>query len=276
LSINKRAFLFSLLFILLSSSFLKAQADFTLLTWNIQDFGKTKDSLEISGIAKIIHTYDIIAIQEVVSGYGGSQAVARLVDQLNRTGNTWDYAISDPTKSPKYKTERYAYIWRRTKVKLLAKPWLENSVQKLVFREPFIARFQVGNRKVLIMNYHARKHDDQPEQEIKHFKSLYNRKYRNERVIIAGDFNLKDKHTVFNPLKAAGFKFAVENQGTTLKRKCDKKGRFRNHPIDNIFYAPSLVCNIGAVLNHVRGCFDMKRARGISDHLPVVAGFIIY
>ena len=153
---------------------------------------------------------------------------------------------------------------------------MENSVQNLVYREPFIARFKVGNRKVLVMNYHARKNDDQPEQEIKHFKDLYRSKYRNERVIIAGDFNLKDKHTVFNPLKAAGFRFAVKDQRTTLKRKCNRKGEFRNHPIDNIFYGPTLDCTIAAVLNHVSGCFDLKRARGISDHLPVVAGFIVY
>lgn len=260
----------------LYSPLILAQVDFTLVTWNIRDFGRTKDSMEIRSIAEIVHTYDIIAIQEVVAGYGGSQAVARLVDELNRQGTTWDYAISDPTKSPKYKTERYAYIWRRNKVKVIGKPWLEKELQEKVFREPFVARFQIQNRKVLLMNYHARKHDDQPEQEIKHFKNLYSSKYRNERLIIAGDFNVKDSHTVFNPLKANGFRFAVENQATTLKRKCNRKGRFRNHPIDNIFYAPSVTCTIGAVLNHVRGCFDMKRARGISDHLPVVAGFLIY
>jgi len=276
LSIYIRTLIISLLLFFLNGYLVQAQADFTLLTWNIQDFGKTKDSIEISSIAEMIHTYDIIAIQEVVAGYGGSQAVARLVAQLNRKGNVWDYAISDPTKSPKYKTERYAYIWRRSKIKVVGKPWLENSVQDIVFREPFMARFQINNRRILVMNYHARKHDDQPEQEIKHFKQLYRSRYRNDRVIIAGDFNVKDKHTVFNPLKANGFRFVVENQATTLKTKCNKKGEFRNHPIDNIFYTSSLDCTIGAVLNHVRGCFDMKRARGISDHLPVVAGFMIY
>jgi len=263
-------------FLMLYTISASAQADFTLLTWNIQDFGKTKDSAEIHAIAKIVQDYDILAIQEVVSGYGGSQAVARLVSQLNRMGKNWEYALSDPTKSPKYKTERYAYIWNRKTVQLIGKPWLENKLQKVVFREPFTARFQIKNRKVLILNYHARKHDDQPEQEIKYFKDLYHKNYRNERLILAGDFNLISTHTVFNPLKAAGFRFAIQNQATTLKRKCTKKGVFTNHAIDNIFYAPSLICNIGVVLNPVKNCNDVKRVRGMSDHLPVVAGFIVY
>jgi hypothetical protein len=30
-----------------------------------------------------VRDYDIIAIQEVVAGYGGAQAVAKLADELN-------------------------------------------------------------------------------------------------------------------------------------------------------------------------------------------------
>jgi hypothetical protein len=44
-----------------------------------------------------VRDYDIIAIQEVVAGYGGAQAVAKLADELNRKGSKWNYIISDPT-----------------------------------------------------------------------------------------------------------------------------------------------------------------------------------
>jgi hypothetical protein len=33
---------------------------------------------------------------KVVAGYGGAQAVARLTNELNRQGSSWDYVISDP------------------------------------------------------------------------------------------------------------------------------------------------------------------------------------
>ncbi|MBE5322017.1 hypothetical protein IM793_22875 [Pedobacter sp. MR2016-19] len=43
-------------------------------------------------MAETVRPYDLIAIQEVVAGYGG-QAVARLADELNRTGQKWDYSF---------------------------------------------------------------------------------------------------------------------------------------------------------------------------------------
>jgi hypothetical protein len=47
-----------------------------LLSWNLENFGKSKSDQEITFIANTVKNYDIIAIQEVVAGYGGAQAVA--------------------------------------------------------------------------------------------------------------------------------------------------------------------------------------------------------
>jgi hypothetical protein len=66
-----------------------------LISWNIANFGQSKSDKTIHYIANYLD-YDIIAVQEVVAGYGGVQAVARLSDELNRTGSKWDYIISDP------------------------------------------------------------------------------------------------------------------------------------------------------------------------------------
>ena len=60
--------------------------DIQLISWNIKDFGKTKNNEELHRIADIVKESDILAIQEVVAGYGGAQAVARLTDNLNRMG----------------------------------------------------------------------------------------------------------------------------------------------------------------------------------------------
>src|SRR6187402_929541 len=70
-----------------------------LLSWNLQNFGKSKSDEEIAFIANTIKDYDIIAIQEVVAGNGGAQAVARLAEALNQKGAKWDYRISAPTSS---------------------------------------------------------------------------------------------------------------------------------------------------------------------------------
>lgn len=91
-----------LLFILLISVQTFSQKDeITNVSWNIQDFGKTKSYDELEEIAELLRDADIVAIQEVVSGFGGAQAVAKLTDILNRKGTQWDYVISNPTRIPK-------------------------------------------------------------------------------------------------------------------------------------------------------------------------------
>ena len=56
--------------------------EISLVSWNIKDFGKTKNSEELNRIVEIVRDADILAIQEVVAGYGGAQAVAKLSDIL--------------------------------------------------------------------------------------------------------------------------------------------------------------------------------------------------
>lgn len=78
-----------------------------------------------------------MALQEVVAGHGGAQAVAKLADELNRKGAKWDYIVSDPTSSSAYKTERYAFLWKTSKVKKIGKAWLEKKYHLEIDREPF-------------------------------------------------------------------------------------------------------------------------------------------
>src|SRR5688572_892465 len=86
-------FLFLLLFVVS----LQLSAQVKLVSWNIQNFGKSKSDSSISFIANTVRDFDIVAIVEVVAGPGGAQAVARLADELNRKGSKWDYSVSDPT-----------------------------------------------------------------------------------------------------------------------------------------------------------------------------------
>jgi len=100
-------------------------AQLKTLSWNVENLGSSKTEATILFIANTVKGYDIVALQEVVAGDGGAQAVARLVDELNRKGTKWDYCISDPTSSTAYKTERYAFLWKTASVTLIGKPWLE-------------------------------------------------------------------------------------------------------------------------------------------------------
>ena len=114
----QRLFFVFLFFLQILSSG-NTKGEITFISWNIKDFGQSRDDNEIRAIAQLIRHADIVAIQEVVAKHpGGAQAVARLVDQLDRMGANWDYSISEPTKSTSsHKSERYAFLWKTSKVK---------------------------------------------------------------------------------------------------------------------------------------------------------------
>ena len=180
-----------------------------LLSWNLENFGQSKSEETINYIANSLRNYDIIAIQEVVAGYGGAQAVAKLADELNRKGAKWDYSISDPTSSSAYKAERYAFIWKTAKLKKIGKAWLEKKYHLEIDREPYFCTFQYGNKQFTVVNFHAITKNKQPETEIKYFKFLPN-EYPTLNLIFAGDFNCPQSHTVFNPLKK-NYKLQIES-----------------------------------------------------------------
>lgn len=258
-----------LFFLLLFSVHSVAQEPLRLLSWNIQDFGRTKDSSEIRAIAQVVADYDVVAIQEVVAGYGGAQAVARLADQLNRLGERWDYRVSDPTDSPKYKTERYAFLWKTGRVQLRGRPWLAGSLPEAVFREPYLVRFRFGEHGLLIANYHARRHDEAPEEEIALLAELP-ALYPGDCFLLAGDFNRSEEHPVFDALERQGYRPAILGQPTTLKHYCDDRGNYLNHAIDNV-YLPGgcLPATRAGVLDLVEDCTRLEEVRRWSDHLPV-------
>lgn len=260
-----------LLFILLSYTSFSQQNNFDLISWNIQDFGKTKNSKELDEIAEILRKADIVAIQEVVAGYGGAQAVAKLADILNRKGAQWDYVISDPTNSSKYVTERYAVVWKTKHIKIKNRGKLIRELDTLVDREPFLIDFYMTDKKLTLINFHSRPYDKNPEAEIEALSQyIIDSDYRS--LILAGDFNVNEAESVFDTFKTKGFTAAITNQKTTLKKACDGF-EYRNHAIDNVFYSSSLLKTESGVLDFVRACDNLEKARKLSDHLPVFLKF---
>ncbi|AGC75968.1 endonuclease/exonuclease/phosphatase family metal-dependent hydrolase [Nonlabens dokdonensis] len=268
-----RKHLLLLLFFMMSlPQLIIAQKETSLVSWNIRDFGKTKSAEEIEDIAEILRDYDIIAIQEVVAGYGGSQAVARLADELNRKGSKWDYSISYSTKSPKYKTEKYAFLWKTSKVKVVEKGSLIKELEACVYREPFHIKFKANGNKFTVINYHFRKHSEQPETEVNCI-SDYILNHKEENIILAGDFNLSIGHSAFNSLKENDYKACLDGDRTTLKRTC-KDNNYLNHAIDNILHdsLKNELIECGTI-DFVQECDRLEAMRMLSDHLPVFIKF---
>ena len=239
-----------------------------LLSWNLENFGKSKTETTLIFIANTIKDYDVVAIQEVVAGYGGAQAVAKLADELNRKGAKWDYVVSDPTTSSAYKTERYAFLWKTDCVQKIGQPWLEQKYNLEIDREPFYCTFQFEGKLFTIVNFHAITKSKQPETEIKYFKFLP-LEYPDLNLVFVGDFNCPQSHTVFNPLRKMGFEPAFVKQKTSLKKEC-KNNHCLASEFDNIWFDNKKINLKKAEPIYFYTVFKtLKEARVVSDHIPV-------
>jgi deoxyribonuclease-1-like protein len=249
-------------------------ANTRICSWNLHDFGKTKNDSEIDFIANTLKKFDIIAIQEVVAGEGGANAVARLANALNRKGFKWDYTVSNPTSSSAYKTERYAFIWRTGTVLLKGNAWLEKRFSLEMDREPFLANFVVNKSTFTLVNFHAITKSKQPETEIKYLK-YFKDEYPELNLIFIGDFNCPQSHSVFTPIKKMGYKPILIGQKTSLKRKCTN-GDCLASEFDNIFYNSNKILYINSgIIMFFKTFANFEDALTISDHVPVWFEFSI-
>lgn len=255
---------------ILCLSFFQSGAQIHLCSWNLENFGKSKSDSSILFISKVLKEFDLVAVTEVVAGKGGAQAVAKLADELNRTGTKWDYCVSDPTTGTPGSSERYAFLWKTAVVLKQGDAFLEKHYRDSIEREPYFGRFSYSGKHVTIAVFHAVPKSKQPEKEIKFLKFLPEL-YPNENLIFCGDFNCPQSHSVFAPLKQKKYASALEKQKTTLKNEC-KQDQCLASEFDNVFYptAKIKVLKKGVVPFHLQ-FKSMKEARKISDHLPVFA-----
>jgi len=240
----------------------------SICSWNIRDIGKSKSDEAIHFISNTIKQFDVIAIQEVVAGDGGAQAIARLHDALNRTGASWEYSVSNPTSSSAYKAERYAYLWNKSKVTIVGKPWLEVKYNAEIDREPFYATFRKEGKEFTLVNFHAITKARQPETEVKYFKYLPSL-YPKLTLIFCGDFNLPQSHSVFNPLKNQGYDSVLKNQKTSLRDR-PVNDDYLASEYDNIFYNTHKLRILDkGVVHFYRKFADFENAKAVSDHIPI-------
>ena len=258
------------LFFILWQLLLNSQVKFC--SWNIANFGQSKSDSEIVFIANTLRDFDVVAIVEVVAGNGGAQAVAKLSDELNRMGSKWDYVVSNPTTGTPGRVERYAFLWKPSRVKKVGDAWLEQKYQVEMEREPYFMNFQYEDKPFTLGCFHAITKAQQPEKEIKYFKFI-TESNPDKNLIFGGDFNCPESHTVFIPVKSQGYKSALSCQKTSLKQET-KNGENLASEFDNIFYQPSRnkLEKAGIILFY-ESFPSLQAARRISDHVPVYIEF---
>ncbi len=249
-----------------------AAEKYVVCSWNLKDFGTAKSNSTLNFIAQTVSDCDILAIQEVVAGNGGEEAVAKLALLLNKGNAHWAYVVSPPTSGNSYKTERYAFLWKTARVQLKEKAFLEKKYSLEIDREPYFATFSLNSKECTLVNFHAITKKMQPETEIKYFKFLP-AEYPTKNLLFLGDFNCPETHTVFNPLKAMGYEAVLKDQKTTLKKKCIHNDCLSS-AFDNFFYLPGKVAADSSWVFYFFKQFQtMEEAWKVSDHLPVFFRF---
>ncbi len=241
-----------------------------IATWNLYNMGRTKNDEEIAFMAQQLRDFDVVALQEVVTSPPGAQAVAQLDAELDRTGFAWDYRLSDPTTGDG--TERYAFLWKPSRVRLVGQAWLEASLADPIDREPYLARFEhrASGQQMLIANFHAVPRSKDPEREIALLDDLH-RRYASDPLILLGDFNLDEDDDAWNELRALGYAHVLNDQPTSLRRKRrdGPNGHLANE-YDNIFYESApLRSHRAGIVDFTTSFETLRDARRISDHLPV-------
>lgn len=254
-------------FLLFVSNLVLSQVDTTslkIVSWNIQNFGKSKSDAEILYISNKVKDCDILAVQEVSTSEFGAQAVAKLDDYLDRTGSKWDYVISDKTTGDG--TERYAYLYKTSRVRLKEKPSLEKSLQDSINREPFRAIFIFNGKEFYLFNIHLVPTNKNPQNEAKKLDTLP-KIYKDKNIIIMGDFNLSGAHSGFDSLKKFGFKTSLLSKKTSLKAK--ESTDPMNMEYDNFFISKNIKLIKSDVIYFYKDFKTLKDARKISDHCPI-------
>ena len=237
-----------------------------VISWNIQNFGRSKSESDsvMKYICSKVKSHDIVVIQEVSTSEFGAQAVAKLDALLDRTGTSWDYVVSDPTTGPG--SERYAYLYKKSKVKL-KESGLEKTLQDKLNREPFRAVFIFKKNEYYLFNLHLVPTDKNPAVEAAHLASL-GETYKGKRIIFMGDLNLSQASPGFDGVKKWA-KPTLIGKKTSLKMKEGEAGEKLNMEYDNFFISSNIILKSSDVINFFSEFKELKTARKVSDHCPI-------
>lgn len=264
-----------------------------IATFNIERFAEKKSSTRVNEvgvdvlgtIAKIVSTFDVIAIQELQGADGA--ALQRLVGLLNESGGSYAATMSDPI-GDQYK-ESYAFVWDRTRISFVpgsAYVVLDNGGK--MDREPMVATFQTvlpqGSSRppfrFTMINVHTTPSNVDPnvlESEINVLADVFQRvrQYEFEQsaeddFILLGDFNASTKQ-LGQLATIDGLTSLADDIQTNVSRQKTNDHIMIDRNVTGEYAGRNGVIDFIADLKLTR-----EQADTISDHLPLWAEFEFY
>ncbi len=245
-----------------------------LASWNIRIFSNdSRDDDKLNKICNILKKYDFVAIIELRD----EPVLVRTRDLLKSMGREYEYEISDEVG--RGVKERYAFIYDKSKVKVIKPGQVFHDPDDELIREPFYGTFKSGNFDFSIIATHIVWGDKVKERrrEVQKlavvYKHLQDIDQSEQDVILVGDFNREpDDNEAFGQL-----------------RKIPSMINLFNLPQKSVIYESSLYDNIWFQSKYLKeytgnsgidhfdetdfGNDDAMASIVVSDHRPVWAEF---
>lgn len=243
--------------------------------FNIQVFGTSKASKpEVMDIlAKVIRTYDVVAIQEIRDSSG--TALPALVDAANADGSQYAYVVGERLGRTSSK-EQYAYIYDTRTISLSdAHTFPEPTGTDPFHREPYLVVMDAGDFDAVLAVIHT--DPDEATDEINALSDViaYVRaKYPSEQqIVVMGDFNADGSY--FNEdgpctLKNSEFTWLIGNgvDTTTSATDCTYDRIVITDDTGQCFTGDAGVYRFDTVYG-----LTIEETKAVSDHYPVYAVF---
>jgi endonuclease/exonuclease/phosphatase family metal-dependent hydrolase len=246
--------------------------------FNIQVFGKSKAAKPevMDVLAKIIRTYDVVAIQEIRDK--DQTALPKLVNLVNSKGAHYDYVVG-PRLGRSRSKEQYAYIYNNQTVNLNGTPWTypEPNGTDPFHREPYIAYFSAvnGSFDVVLITCHV--DPDEATEEIDALDAVVN--YTRERhpteddIIIMGDLNADCSY--FD--EDSNCSICGDNYHGCINNSIDTTTSATNCTYDRIIITspavPDYTGDSGVFRYDLVYNLTEEETKAVSDHYPIYAVF---
>jgi len=244
--------------------------------FNIQVFGTSKASKPevMDVLAKVIRTYDIVAIQEIRDSSG--TALPALVDAVNADGSQYAYVVGERLGRTSSK-EQYAYIYNTRTISLSdAHTYPEPAGTDPFHREPYLVVMDAGDFDAVLAVIHT--DPDEATDEINALNDVIahvRAKYPGEQqIVVMGDFNADGSY--FNEdgpctLKSSEFVWLIGNDAdtTTSSTDCTYDRIVITDDTGKYFTGDAGVYRFDTVYG-----LTGEETKAVSDHYPVYATFI--
>ncbi|WP_052305912.1 endonuclease/exonuclease/phosphatase family protein [Methanosarcina barkeri] len=246
--------------------------------FNIQVFGVKKASNPkiMNTLAKVLRTYDIVAVQEIRDS--SQTALPALIKVVNSERANYSYVVSERLGRTSSK-EQYAYIYDSDRVKLEGEPYTYSKPEGTdpFHRQPYIATFEDRNETLNLVLITVHTDPDEATEEINSLSTVLDSTRQTcpveDNFVIMGDLNADGSYfdeNKANSLSCGEYCWLIDNSmdTTTGDTNCTYDRIIITEDMESYFTG-----NSGLFRYDLKYNLTSEETNAVSDHYPVYAEF---